>query len=103
MLTENGFLIQAYEKKSLVKYCLEFVLSLFKCSEAAFKTINGRETMERSASIHLAKRKVFMATIIGYVKTPQANFSDKGFYFVKQFENVCIPPCLGCHGTRFNS
>ena len=44
-----------------------------------------------------------MATIIGYVKTPQANFAYKGFYFVRQFENVCIPPFLGYHGTRFNS
>ena len=50
--------------------------------------------MERSARIHLVKRKVFMATIVGYVKTPQANFAYKGVYFVRQFENVCIPPCL---------
>ena len=103
MLTENGFLIQAQEEKSLVKYCLELVLCLFQCSDAAFETSNGGETMERSVSIHLVKRKVFMATLAGYVKTPQANFSSKGFCFVRQFENVCIPPCLGCDGSRFNS
>ena len=32
-----------------------------------------------------------MATIIGYAKMPQGNISYKGFYFARQFENVCIP------------
>ena len=57
MLNENEFLIQAQEEKSLVKHCLEFVSRLFKCSEAAFETTNGRETMVRSSNIRLQKGK----------------------------------------------
>ena len=45
-LTENGFLIRALEEKSLVKDCLKF-------SEAAFETANGREIVQRSASMRL--------------------------------------------------